>query len=112
MTIRNLTKNIALADKITVANTPLKRMKGLLGRASFAPGEALIIAPCQSVHMLFMKFPIDVIFLDRDKRAVGLCPELKPFQCSPIFWKSACAIELPAGIIKRTNTQMGDVLIW
>ena len=112
MIIRNLTKNALLADKVVIANAPFGRMKGLLGRSVFGPGEALIIAPCQSVHMLFMKFAIDVIFLDRYKRVLGACSNLKPFGFSPVFWKSACAIEVPAGTIEKTNTEIGDDLTW
>ena len=110
MVIHNITRNIVLADRASMADTALKRMKGLLGRPCFSPGEALAIIPCQSVHMLFMQFAIDVIFVDRNKHVTGLCLHLKPFQFSPIFWKSACAIELPAGIIERTNTKIGDLI--
>ena len=108
MTIRNLTRNKAVADRADRADNPWKRMKGLLGRSQLAPGEALLISPCQSVHMLFMKFVIDVIFLDKQNRVVGLCGGLKPFQFSPVFWKSACAIEAPVGTIVKTHTQLGD----
>ena len=110
MLIHNLTRNVLLAQNARLADTPLKRMKGLLGRRAFSDGEALVIRPCQSVHMLFMPFAIDVIFLDRQKRVVGLCRNLKPFQFSPVFWKSACAIELPAGTIEKTKTAAGDRL--
>ena len=108
MIVHNLTRKTILADKAAIANTPLKRMIGLLGSSVLNPGEALIIVPCQSMHMLFMKFAIDVIFVDAQKRVIGLCADLRPFQFSPIFWKSACAIELPAGTIKQSATQIGD----
>lgn len=108
MTIRNLSRNKILADNIEKADTPPKRMKGLLGRSGLAAGEGLLISPCQSVHMLFMKFPIDVVFLDRAGLVVGLCVNLQPFQFSPVFWKSACALELAAGTIQSTGTQTGD----
>jgi len=110
MTIRNLTQNTRIAGQAVRADTFLKRMQGLLGRASLATGEALVIAPCRSVHMLFMRFSIDVVFLDWSSRVVGLCADLQPFSFSPVFWKSACAIELPAGTIKKTNIRVGDNL--
>src|SRR3989338_5720124 len=108
MTIRNATRNTMIAQEAVKADTFLKRMRGLLGRAFLATGEALVIVPCQSVHMLFMRFAIDVVFLDRNNRVAGLCVGLQPFSFSPVFWKSACAIELPAGTIKKTNTCIGD----
>ncbi len=110
MSITNLTQGSLLADQVEFADTPLKRMKGLLGRPGLNDGHALVISSCQSVHMVFMKFPIDVVFVDRSRCVVGLCSDLKPFAFSPIFWKSACAIELPTGTIDKTQTKIGDQL--
>ena len=110
MTIRNVTRDTLLAQKAELADTPLKRVKGLLGRNALARGQALVIRPCNSVHMLFMKFAIDVVFVDGQNQVVGLCVNLRPFQLSPIFWKSACAIELPAGTIDWTKTGLGDTI--
>ncbi len=106
--MRNSTRQEAIASRVVVADSPWSRMKGLLGRKSLGQDEALVISDCQSVHMMFMSFPIDVIFINRQKRVVGLCRDLQPFQFSPVFWKSACAIEVPAGTIVRTYTQLGD----
>ena len=108
MLIHNLTRNSLLASNARVADTFLSRMTGLLNRASLPEGEALIITHCQSIHMVFMRFPIDVIFLDKACRVVGLCEQIKPCQFSPIFWTAQCAIELPAGTIKKTHTALGD----
>ena len=108
MNIQNHTRHVSLAHAATRADNPIKRMVGLLNRSVLNPGEALIIVPCQSVHMLFMKFAIDVVFIDRSNTVVGLSANLPPFAFSAVFWKSACAIELPAGTIKQTGTQVGD----
>jgi uncharacterized membrane protein (UPF0127 family) len=108
--IYNRTQNNIIAQHAVRADNPWTRMKGLLGRKSLSPQEALIISPCQSVHMLFMKFAIDVVFVDQHQRVVGLCADLKPFAFSPVFWKSACAIELETGTIKETNVCLGDQL--
>ena len=108
MTIRNLTRNTLIADKAVTADTPLKRMTGLLNRTSFGPGEALLITPCQSIHMLFMKFAIDVIFVDHQGKVVGACPNVRPFRLSPLFLKAHSAIEVPAGTIASSQTQIGD----
>ena len=108
--IKNITKNITLATKVVLANTSLTRMRGLLGKASLEEDSALVILPCQSVHMFFMKFSIDVVFVNKDNVVVGLCSNIPPFAFSPIFWKSACAIELPTGTIERTKTEIGDLM--
>jgi len=106
--ISNLTRNTTIASRIEIAKNPWARMKGLLGRRDFFQNEALIITRCQSIHMFFMKFPIDVIFCDRQNKVIGLCEKLKPFCLSPIFFKASYAIELPSGTIAASKTQVGD----
>ena len=106
--IHNLTRNTTVASHVEIAQNPWARMKGLLGASSFPLNEALIITRCQSIHMFFMKFPIDVIFCDRQNKVIGLCERLKPFCLSPIFFKASYAIELPSGIIASSKTQVGD----
>jgi uncharacterized membrane protein (UPF0127 family) len=110
MPIVNTTQKTTLAHVVETASTPLMRMKGLLGRDSMKDGEALVITGCQSIHMLFMKFAIDVVFVDSSNKVVGLTANIKPFELSPVFWKSACAIELPTGTIEKTHTNLGDQL--
>jgi uncharacterized membrane protein (UPF0127 family) len=106
--ISNLTRNTAIASQVKIAQNPWTRMKGLLGLRGLPPGEALIITDCQSIHMFFMKFAIDVIFCDRQNKVVGLCRGIKPFYLSPIFFKASYAIELPTGSIDSSQTQIGD----
>jgi uncharacterized membrane protein (UPF0127 family) len=106
--ITNITRNTTLASHIKIAGDPWNRMKGLLGRKDFPKGEALVITHCQSIHMFFMKFPIDVIFCDSQDKVVGLCETIKPFQMSPLFFKASYAIELPSGTIAASKTQKGD----
>ena len=106
--IHNLTRDTTIASHIEIAQNPWARMKGLLGRRDLPPGEALIITHCQSIHMFFMKFPIDVIFCDRRHKVTGLCERLNPFYLSPVFFKASYAIELPSGAIAASKTQVGD----
>ena len=108
MKIRNLTRQTLIAQEAMVASNPFSRMKGLLGRKDFISNQALIIKPCNSVHMFFMKFAIDILFINRDNVVVGLLQELKPNQLSPIYFKAQYVIELPLNTIKNTNTQIGD----
>ena len=106
--IVNLTRNTTIASNVKIAQDTLSRMKGLLGTKEFPSGEALVITHCQSIHMFFMNFPIDVIFCDKQNKVVGLCNDIKPFALSPIFFKASYSIELPAGTVATTQTQAGD----
>jgi uncharacterized membrane protein (UPF0127 family) len=106
----NQTRQTLIAQNASVADTFLSRMIGLLNRSSLPKGEALIITRCQSIHMLFMRFPIDVIFIDTEDRVVGLVPDIKPFGFSPLFFQASCAIELPSHTIQLTQTAVGDRL--
>ena len=110
MVIKNQTKNTTIASKVVIADTFLSRMVGLLNRDSFSENEALVITRCQSIHMFFMRFCIDVIFVSKEHRVVGLAPHIKPFQLSPVFFKSSYAVELQAGTISKTQTSIGDEL--
>jgi uncharacterized membrane protein (UPF0127 family) len=69
-----------VADRCRIARTPWSRLRGLLGRASLAPGEAMLFRPAGSIHMFFMRFTIDALFCDRDLVVVGVVPSLRPWR--------------------------------
>jgi uncharacterized membrane protein (UPF0127 family) len=108
MRVRNLSRDANLADRATVADNFWRRLRGLLGRDSLEAGEGLVITPCNSVHMLGMRFPLDVLYLDRKGTVLRTLPELRPGQCGPVVWRSHVAVELPAGTIAATGTLPGD----
>jgi uncharacterized membrane protein (UPF0127 family) len=108
--ILNLTKNTLVAERASLADTFVSRMIGLLGRSSMQDSEALIITHCQSIHMFFMRFAIDALFVDSNDRVVGKVEGIKPFRLSPIYWGSSYCIELPAGAIQKNQTSVGDRL--
>lgn len=110
MKIINLSNNAVLADKAKVADTFLSRLIGLLNRKSLENGEALILKPASSIHTFFMHFTIDVIFLDKNGRIIGILPSIKPFRISPIYFKSKLVIELPKDTLKKTQTQLRDMV--
>ncbi len=99
-----------VCEHLLVATRPLTRMRGLLGRTSLPAGEGILLRPAGSVHTFFMRFPIDVVFLDRDEVVVGIEPSLPP-------WKTAgrrgakAVVELAAGECERRGVQVGDRLI-
>lgn len=108
--IQNKTQQNVLAQKVFLAKHFWARAKGLLGRKALDPQEALLIPHCQAIHMFFMRFPIDVVFVDKTYHVVGLVRRIKPFAMSVFFWKAAFAIELEAGTIDKTKTALGDLL--
>jgi|SRR5687768_7620089 len=109
---RNETRGTWLGDRIQSADTSETRTRGLLGRAGLAPGEGLWISPCEWVHMFGMKFPIDVVVLDKDHKVVGVKPGLRPGRIGPLFWGAHSTLELPVGAIAASGTVKGDVIRW
>jgi uncharacterized membrane protein (UPF0127 family) len=108
--ILNVTRGAELAGQAWRAAGPWSRFVGLLGRESLADGEALHIVPCKSVHTHFMRFPIDVLYLDRKHRVVKAVPNMSPFRFSWGTRGAHSVVELPAGAIAATGTTKGDVV--
>ena len=111
MRLINQAKGTVLAENVLLADSPFKRIKGLLGRAGFNQGQALIIKPGNSIHTFFMRFPIDILFVDKNNRVLKAVAHLPPFRLSPVSFRSSFVIELPAGTIRSTSTSQGDKLI-
>lgn len=100
----------SLPIQIERADTFISRFKGLMFRRKPLDKEGLWIKPCNSIHMCFMFFPIDVVFLDKDKRVVHLVEELKPWRLVPPVAHSKSVLELPVGTIKQYQLKKGDRL--
>ena len=110
MKVINTTRRAVISEHLTVAGTFWARLAGLLNRKSLPQGEGLLIINCQAIHMFFMKFSIDAIFIDKNHSVVGLVENIKPFEMSSFFWKANGVIELPVGTIQKSRTEVGDVL--
>ncbi|MDD5477956.1 MAG: DUF192 domain-containing protein [Candidatus Omnitrophica bacterium] len=108
MKIINLSKNAVLADKARMADTFWKRLVGLLNRNSLEKGEALVLKPANSIHTFFMGFPIDVLFLDKNGKVIGLFPVFRPFHITSVYFGASLAIELPADTLRLTQTKLAD----
>ena len=107
--MRNQTRNTVLGDAVDVADTSEKRRVGLLKHARLDPGSGLWIVPCESVHTFFMKFPIDLVYLDKQRKV------RKVRHAVPAWRLSACLsahsiLELPAGTAEESGTLPGDEL--
>jgi uncharacterized membrane protein (UPF0127 family) len=100
-----------VAARIEVAETFWTRLVGLLGRAWLDPDAGLLIEPCNSVHTFFMRFPIDVAFLDRDGVVVRAIANLKPWRATKLYTRAHSTLELAAGTLERAGVVDGDRLI-
>lgn len=107
--ILNLTRETIIATQAEVAETGEKRRKGLLGRKGLSAGAGLWIVPCESVHTFAMKFPIDLVYLDRNRRVKKIRNNVRPWKMSACF-SAHSVIELAAGTINDTQTRPGDRL--
>lgn len=106
---RNKTKGLTVASRVERADNPASRSKGLLGRDSMEEGEGLWIVPCPMIHTFFMRFSIDVVFLDRQSRVVRVIEALKPWRLSPWVFAAHSVLELAGGSLKG-SVETGDVL--
>jgi uncharacterized protein len=98
-----------VCEQCLVADSPLARMRGLLGRSDLARTEGVLLRPAGSIHTYFMRFAIDVVFLDRELRVVKVAEHVRPWNA--VRRKGAKAVlELRSGEITRRRVRVGDVL--
>ena len=102
-----------VCERCLLAETPLARMRGLLGRSGLPSGEGLLLRPAASIHTAFMRFTIDVVFLNRANEVVKVVSELRPWRTASCRGARA-ALELPAGEAARQGLQTGTALtqVW
>jgi uncharacterized protein len=98
-----------VCERCLLAETALTRMKGLLGRRYLPPGEGILLKPASSVHMAFMRFAIDAVFLDGDMRVVKIAADLKPWRAAAARGAKSC-LEIAAGEAASRGLTVGDRL--
>jgi len=98
-----------LALQLEPAFSLWMRFQGLLGRSHLPPATGLWISPCNSVHCFFMRFAIDVLYLDSQQRVIAVRHTLKPWSLS-LHWPARSVIELAAGECRRLGIQSGDIV--
>jgi uncharacterized protein len=98
-----------VCERCVLADTALARMRGLLGRRELPSGEGILLKPASSVHMAFMRFPIDAVFLDRDLRVLKIAADLKPWRAAGMRGAKQ-VLEIPAGEAARRGLRVGDRL--
>lgn len=110
MNVYNSSKNIVIATEVKMAKNFFTRTIGLLSRKSLSKEEGLVIKPCSSIHTFFMKFAIDVLFVNKKGQIVALYENVKPWRVLPLHFTSSYVIELPAGTILDKNIDKEDVV--
>jgi uncharacterized protein len=109
--VYNKTKETFLAFRVTVADSILGRLIGLLGKRSLKPDAGVWIVPANAIHTVGMLFTFDVVMIDKDFKVVGLRELIRPFK---IMWpnlRAESVIELPAHTIFKSRTEIGDHLV-
>jgi uncharacterized membrane protein (UPF0127 family) len=108
--VYNKTRETFVATEATVADSYVRRLVGLLGKTKrwARLGAGLWIVPSRGVHTIGMMFPIDIIFLGKEKEVVHVEEHVRPFRISNVSLKAASVLELPPHTIYRTGTRVGD----
>jgi uncharacterized membrane protein (UPF0127 family) len=108
--VDNLTRGTAVAERCRVAASLRDRTVGLLATPGLQPGEGLLIERTQSIHMFFMRYPIDLVFVDRSARVTRTVVALRPWRV--VWWARGArdCIELPVGVLAASGTSTGDQL--
>ena len=110
MKVFNQTRNVWLITHGRLANTFWSRLRGLLGSAPLQAGQGLILAGEKSIHTLFMTFPIDVVYVDKNCKVIRVDSNMVPYRLGPFITPSAYVLEMPVGTIAQTDTKIGDQL--
>ena len=105
------TAGTLVCERCEVAERGLARMRGLLGRRELPAGSGMLIDASPSVHMFFMRFAIDVVFVDRDRKVVRVVEHLRPWRVAAAR-RAAAALELPAGAAAAVGVNVGDTLVF
>lgn len=105
----NVTKNKLIASEVEQAINFKQRAIGLLGKSSLPKNHALWIHRCRDIHTFFMKFPIDVIFVDSELKVTRVTNEIKPWRLA-FHWKASSVFEMNAGEASQDKVEVGDQL--
>lgn len=107
----NETKKAIVVDELKIAKSFKERLLGLMFKRRLNKSEGLLILGCNSIHTCFMRFAIDVVFMDIDHRVICIKEKIKPWRQSGFVKKAYMTLELPEGTVRRKSISIGDILI-
>ncbi len=108
----NKSRDSVLGCRIELAESWWRRARGFVACAEPRPGEGLLLSPCRGVHMRGMRFPLDIVLLDRRGRVLAARQDVPPGPQVVWRWGACHVLELPAGTIRASGTQLHDVVVW
>ena len=109
--VYNKTKETFLAFRVTVADSIVSRLVGLLGKRSLKPDSGVWIVPANAIHTIGMLFTFDLVLIDKDFKVVGVRELIRPFRMTRPIFRAESVLELPAHAIFRSRTEIGDQLV-
>lgn len=111
VTVRNVTRNVSLADRADVANSLWKLLVGLIPYRSLAPQGGMVLPKTGSIHTTFLRFPIDVVFLNSMGNIIGMRRNVQPFRVALAPRGTRTTIELPAACLESAGCALGDLVV-
>ena len=109
--LRNVTRGTVLGEAIDIADTSAKRTTGLLKHTELRAGEGLWIVPCEGVHTFFMKFALDLVYIDKKNLVRKVVRDVRPWRVSFCLMADSI-VELPVGVVGESATQKGDEMVF
>jgi len=107
----NITRQSFISLGVAIADSPLTRLRGLLGKMRMRSDEALWVVPSRGIHTIGLMFAIDVLYLDAKLGVIEAIESLAPLRVAPIRLQCASILELPARSIADSGTKIGDELL-
>jgi Uncharacterized conserved protein len=108
--LKNMESNQIVCDKVIIANSFFKRLKGLMFTKELPSDSSMYICPCNQIHMFFMNYNIDVLYVDKNNMVIAVDENMKPGIMGKKVKGAAAVVELQAGKVKESNIKVGQVL--
>ncbi|MHB0997928.1 MAG: DUF192 domain-containing protein [Armatimonadota bacterium] len=106
----NKRNELIIASRIETAFSIYSRLKGLIGRKAFLRDSAFIIPGCKQVHTCFMRFPIDIVFINKRNEVIHIQESTPPYSITNYIRNASSVIELPAGKVADKKITIGDII--
>jgi uncharacterized protein len=104
--------NTVVGHQVQIAESFLDKLIGLMGRRHMHFGTGLLLRPCSSIHTCFMRMPIDVLYINKDRKVLAIDKVLKPWRVGKIKFGTTMVIELPPGTAAASGIEVGDRLLF